>query len=235
MKIAGKQAAENFLHQSFPHCQVAFLAGSAARGELTSHSDLDIVILDETQTSTYRKCSFCFDWNIETFVYHHPASLFFAFDVSRLDGVPSIPRMCAEGLVLRDNGSAADIQYRSNECLNKGPIEWTKEQKQSMRFMITNLLDDFNSYTNRNEKIFVAYKLFDYVAEFVLRENRRWIGYGKWMYRSLRDFDEDFSEKYLDVFEHFMKTEKSEPLSSFIEKVLERHGGRLFGGYKEPL
>ncbi|WP_332633918.1 nucleotidyltransferase domain-containing protein [Halalkalibacter flavus] len=234
MKMPGKKAARNFLQQTFPQCDVAFLAGSAAREELTERSDLDIVILDEMQSLSFRQCFICFEWKIEAFVYNR-TSLSFAFEMSRLEGIPSIPRMCAEGIILKDDGSAVEIQDVAKEYIRNGPSKWTEEKQQPMRFMITDLLDDLNSYTNDKEKMFVAYKLFDIVAEFVLRANGHWIGYGKWMYRSLLRFDKHFCERYVEVFHIFLKTGNSEPLSTLIDKVLERHGGRLFEGYKEPL
>ncbi len=234
MKITEKTAAQKFLQQAFPHCDVAILAGSAARGELTEHSDLDIVIVDKTQSSSFRQCFFCFEWKIEAFVYNR-MSLFYAFETSRLEGIPSIPRMCAEGIILKDDGSAEEIQAVAKEYFRNGPIKWTEEKKQSMRFMITDLLDDLVSYKEYKEKIFVAYHLFDIVSEFVLRANGHWIGYGKWMYRSLLHFDKDFCERYVEVFQIFMKTGNSEPLRTLIDKVLEQHGGKLFEGYKEPL
>ncbi|MBM4763090.1 nucleotidyltransferase domain-containing protein [Bacillus sp. B15-48] len=234
MKMPEKTAARNFLQQSFPHCEVAFLAGSGASGELTEHSDLDIVILDESQSASFRQCFFCFGWKIEAFVYNR-MSLSFAFEMSRLEGIPSILRMCAEGIILKDDGSAAEIQDIAKEYIRNGPSELTEEKLQYMRFTITDLLDDLNSYTDDKEKIFVVYKLFDFVSEFILRANGHWIGYGKWLYRSLLHFDKDFCERYVEVFHIFMKTGNSMPLSTLIDKVLEPYGGRLFEGYKEPL
>ena len=96
MKMPEKTAARNFLQQSFPHCDVAFLAGSGSKEELTELSDLDIIILDETQSSSFRQCFFCFEWKIEAFIYNR-LSLYLAFEMSRLEGIPSITRMCAEG------------------------------------------------------------------------------------------------------------------------------------------
>ncbi|SDJ04431.1 nucleotidyltransferase domain-containing protein [Alteribacillus bidgolensis] len=232
MKMAEKTAARHFIQQSFPHCNVAFLGGSAASGELTEHSDLDVVILDETQSSSFRQCFCCFQWKIEAFVYNR-TSLSFAFEMSRIEGIPSILRMCAEGIILKDDGSALEIQDKAKECIRNGPFEWVEEKQEHMRFMITDLLDDLNSCTDDKEKIFVAIKLFDLVSEFVLRADGHWIGQGKWMYRSLFQYDSHLCERYVEGFHTFMKTGNSEALSTLTDKVLERHGGRLFEGYKE--
>ncbi|AXF56752.1 nucleotidyltransferase domain-containing protein [Salicibibacter kimchii] len=235
MPMPARTAAEHFIQQTFPHCDVAFLGGSGAQKELTKHSDLDIVILDSTQPSAFYQCFFAFGWNIETFVYHR-VSLSMAFATSCFEGIPSILRMCAEGMVLKDDGSATAIQAEAQERTRQVPSLWADEKHQEMRFMITDLLGDLNDSTCDKEKIFVAYKLFALVSEFVLRANGYWIGQGKWMYRSLLHFDPDFCDRYLEFFRHFMKTGEYKPFYTLIEEVLEQHGGRLFaGGYQKPL
>lgn len=232
MRMKGITAARNFIQQTYPLCDVAFLAGSASRKVLTENSDLDIIILDETQSQSFRQCYFRYERKIEAFVYNR-SSLFFAFGISRLEGIPSIPRMCAEGIILKDDESAKEIQDAAKEYLRNGPTVWTEEMKQHMRFMITDLLDDLNSETDDRENIFVVNKLFDIVAEFVLRANGHWSEYGKWMYRSLCHFDQHFSERYVEVFDIFMKTGNNAPLITFIDNILKQHGGKLFEGYKE--
>ncbi|MFB4162946.1 nucleotidyltransferase domain-containing protein [Alteribacillus sp. JSM 102045] len=234
MNMPVETAARKFLQQSFPQCDVAFLAGSAARKELTERSDLDIIILDETQSSSFRQCFFCYEWKIEAFVYNR-TSLSVSFQMSRLEGIPSIPRMCAEGIILKDDGSAKEIQDEAKECIKNGPSKWSEEKLEHSRFMITDLLDDLNSYTDDKEKIFVANKLFDIVSEFLLRANGHWIGQGKWMYHSLLQYDKLFCERYVEGFQILMKTGNTEVLSTLIDKILKQHGGRLFEGYKELL
>jgi DHA1 family tetracycline resistance protein-like MFS transporter len=44
-KLDAIEAATNFVAQTFPTCDAAFLAGSVVRGEATATSDLDIVIV----------------------------------------------------------------------------------------------------------------------------------------------------------------------------------------------
>jgi hypothetical protein len=232
MKKSIKVAVQTFLSQFFPQCHVALLGGSAAREEMTESSDLDIVIIDETQPSSFRQCYVCLDWKIEAFVYNR-TSLSFAFERCRLEGYPSILQMCAEAVILKDDGSAADIIQEAKETIQDGPSEWSKEEADDMRFRITDLLDDLNSSNEYNEQMFTASKLFDIVSEFVLRANGYWLGDGKWMHRSLLHYDSDFCHQYVQTFQTFVKTGNVEPLTTFIDDVLAGHGGRLFEGYKE--
>lgn len=236
MLMSGRTAAKHFLQQSFPHCDVAFLGGSAANQSLTEHSDLDIVILDSDSTNktSFRQCSLAFGWKIEAFVYNE-ITLFLMFEMNRTAGLPSILRMCAEGIILKDNGSAIDIQNAAWERLQQGPSPLTDEKQQAMRFMITDLLNDLNDSANDQEKIFIASKLFELVSEFVLRANGQWLGEGKWMYRSFLHYDKKFCDAYIEAYHLLIKTGQYEPFSKIIDEVLEPHGGQLFEGYQESL
>jgi hypothetical protein len=232
LKKSVEVAAQTFLSRFFPQCHVALLGGSAAREEMTEDSDLDIVIIDETQASSFRQCHVCLEWKIEAFVYNR-TSLFFAFERCRLEGYPSILRMCAEAIVIKDDGSAADIIQEAKEMIQYGPSEWSQEESDDIRFRITDLLDDLHSSSDYHEQMFTACKLFDIVSEFVLRVNGCWLGDGKWMHRALLRYDSDFCQQYVETFQTFVKTGNVEPLSAFIDDVLAGHGGRLFEGYTE--
>ncbi len=227
-------AAKKCLDQYFPDCEVAFLAGSSAREELTEHSDIDIVIIDNTQSSPFLQCLHCFDWDMELFVFNR-TSLSFFFDICRTEGLPTIPHMCVEGTILKDDGSAVDIRNEANEYLEDGPVKMNMEKENYLRYTITDLLNDLDSSIRPEEKIFTAINLFELVSEYVLKINGHWLGHGKWMYRSLRKCDQTFSDQLLDVFHIFMKTGDSKPFSTLVDTVLEPQGGRLFGGYKEFL
>lgn len=229
-----ESVSKKFIHEYFPNCKIALLAGSAFRKELTMESDLDLVIIDETQQSSYRECFFYFDWKIEAFVFNNH-SLDFSFELGCLEGLP-IQRMCIECIILKDDdGTAIQLQQEAKECMDSGPSERTEIEINYARFMITDLVDDLNGSNNRNEQLFIANKLFDLVNEFILRVNGQWIGHGKWMFRSLLDFDQLWCEEWIKVFEEYINTRKLELLNRCIDQLLQPYGGRLFVGYKEEL
>lgn len=63
------EAAHAFVAHRFPNCSAAFLAGSVVRGEATSTSDLDIVIVGDDIRAPYRESFHELSWPIETFVH----------------------------------------------------------------------------------------------------------------------------------------------------------------------
>jgi predicted nucleotidyltransferase len=54
-KMDAIEVATNFVAQTFPTCDAAFLGGSVVRGEATATSDLDIVIVTRETPSAYRQ------------------------------------------------------------------------------------------------------------------------------------------------------------------------------------
>lgn len=135
MKLPPIQAAQAFIASHAPNCNTALLAGSAARGEHKDHSDLDIVIIDDGLSDAYRESLFEFGWRIEAF-FHTNESVrrFFQSDCER--GRPTMPHMCAAGIVLRDDGSAVLLKQDARALLEKGPEPLTQEAIQSSRYFL---------------------------------------------------------------------------------------------------
>lgn len=65
----------------------------------------------------------------------------------------------------------------------------------------------------------------------MLRTNKRWIGDSKWMIRSLKDYDKEFTKRFVEAFDTFYKTNKKDKIIILIDDVLNSHGGRLFDGF----
>lgn len=201
-KLAPIQAAKQFIGKHFPDCDGALLAGSVVRGEETETSDLDIVIFDEKLQASFRESLIDFGWHIEVFV-HNLISYkeFFKSDYERAR--PSMPRMVSDGMVLKDNGIIESIKIEAKELLAKGPEKWSSETIETKRYLNTDALDDFIGCNDRAEGIFIAGTLAELVSEFVLRTNNRWIGASKWIVRSLRNYDMEFADRFVDAFDDF--------------------------------
>jgi predicted nucleotidyltransferase len=229
-KLNPSEAAYQFINLHFPNCQGALLAGSVVRGEATETSDLDIVIFDKNISSSYRESLIEFGWAIEVFV-HNLNSYKHIFENDYERARPSMPRMVSEGIVLKDDGIIDSIKNEAKEILDKGPIEWSEETINTKRYFITDALDDFIGSSNRAEEIFIANTLAELVSEFVLRTNRKWIGTSKWVVRSLRHYNEEFANHFVEVFDIFYKTGDKERVIQLVEIVLQPFGGQLFDGF----
>ncbi|MBJ8029573.1 nucleotidyltransferase domain-containing protein [Bacillus cereus group sp. N21] len=224
-------AARKIIESQFPHCDVALLGGSIARGEATKTSDLDIVILDDSLSHCYRESFFSNGWPVEVFVHNFKTyKEFFKSDCER--GRPSLPQLVAEGIVLQgEKKIVTNLKQEAQQLLDKGPEKWTEELIRQKRYFITDALDDFIGATKREEELFIANLLADLVHEFVLRVNGQWVGNSKWFIRMLRKYDELFAEQFVEAFDHFYKTGEKKKLIAFVENTLENYGGRLFEGF----
>ncbi|MFC4403776.1 nucleotidyltransferase domain-containing protein [Gracilibacillus xinjiangensis] len=228
--LQATDAAIQFIETFFPSCQGAVLAGSVVRGEATETSDLDIVIFDKRLKSSYRESLVEFGWPIEIFV-HNLSSYKHFFELDYGSAKPSMQRMIAEGIVLKDEGIIQAIKMEAEEILRKGPESWSEETVKLKRYFLTDLLDDFIGCDNRAEELFIAGELAMIVHEFVLRTNNCWIGSSKWIVRALHQYDQNFTVKFVDAFDLYYRTGEKSMVIQLCDDVLAPHGGRLFDGF----
>ncbi|WP_199622604.1 nucleotidyltransferase domain-containing protein [Paenibacillus alkalitolerans] len=232
MRRTAIEAAEQFVLNHFSDCTVAILSGSVVQGMGTKQSDLDIVIIDDTKTFPFRESFYESGWPIEAFVLTRDTYRdLFEFNV--VQGLPSLQRMCAQGIIIKDDGTASELIDIAREILAKGPMPWTVEEMNRVRYEISECLEDLTGSDCHYESIFIVNKLAGLVHEYVLRMNGCWIGDGKWIVRSLQIYNKQFSDQFLDVLDKFYKTERKEAIIQFIDDILAPNGGRLFEGYSE--
>ncbi|MEH7237547.1 nucleotidyltransferase domain-containing protein [Bacillus sp. JJ1562] len=229
-KMKPLEAAQQFIQKYYPDCQAALLAGSVTREESTVTSDLDIVVFDRNIASSYRESLIDFGWPIEVFV-HNETSYKLFFETDKMRARPSMPRMVYESIILKDDGILEIVKTEAKELLDNGPDEWTKETINLKRYFITDILDDFIGNEKREETIFIANNLAELTSEFVLRTNRKWIGASKWVYRALKEFDEEFANRFVAAFDLFYRNGDKSKVIQIVNDILQPYGGRLFDGF----
>lgn len=226
--------AEAFVGEEFPECDVAFLAGSVVRGEATSTSDLDIVIITSREGTPYRESFVRGGWPIEAFVHNERSYLdYFTSDRARYE--PKLQQMCLEGIVLRDqSGLAERIKEEAHRQIEAGPEPPTPDELERLRYTLTDLLDDFVGTDREDEAYFIAHDLALASARLILLSNGRWLGGGKWLLRALHSFDPALAEQLATSMSRFFRSGEKAQLIAFAEGALASAGGRLFEGYRNP-
>ncbi|ADU31100.1 nucleotidyltransferase domain-containing protein [Evansella cellulosilytica] len=226
------EVAKQFIQKNFPHCHGAVLAGSVVRGEATETSDLDIVVIDMNIISQYRKSVMFLQWPIEVFV-HNVQSLKHMFQDDYERATPTHQTMLAEGITIVDKGVLGPIQKEAKLILKNGPQTWTNETIKRKRYFITDALDDLIGSSNRSEEIFITNTLAYWLHEFVLRTNGHWIGDSKWIIRRLQQFDQNYSERFIEAIDDFYKYGNKHKVIALVDDTLAPYGGRLFHGFKD--
>ncbi len=224
------EAAKLFIEENFSTCQGALLGGSVVRGEETTTSDLDIVVLDKSVSTEYRESLYAYGWPIEVFV-HNKETIRHYFQTDCKRARPSLPRMVSEGIPIVDHPLISILKEEATKLLRDGPPSWSLPTIDMKRYFLTDALDDFIGSTNRGESICIANFIGEYLHEFVLRTNGRWTGASKWIVRALKEYDPSFAEKYIDAFDQFYLKNEKEGIVMLVDSVLDPHGGRLFNGF----
>lgn len=231
MRGSIKRIAQQFIVSHFPEADVVWIGGSAVYGNLTTESDIDLIIIDENETPRL-ECFHFLGWKIEAFIYT-ALSLEIEFQTASYTGMPTIIKICAEGLLLKDKqGDGLELQREAKIHYEQGPQLWDEDKINKARYQITDFLSDFRSSENVEESFFILNKLIDKLSELILRADGNWIGEGKWAARNLKTYDKDMCDKLVKYTKTYMNTNDKTELISFIQSTLDHYGGELFVGYK---
>ena len=116
--------AGRFVVCHYSAAQVAILGGSRARGDESSGSDYDIVLLFESlQNGAWREMIEFEGQHIEVFAHDLVTLAYFCHAVDRPSGIPALPAMVAEGVVVLSRSATALMAAReiAAETLRLGP------------------------------------------------------------------------------------------------------------------
>lgn len=227
------ETAHQLIQDQYPTCMAAILAGSVTRGQSTATSDLDIVIIDEHASFASRHSFIYKNWPVELFIHNKTTyKTYFESDANRAR--PTLQRMIAEGVTLVHHPYLQLMKEEATQQLKKGPEAWDEHTIRLKRYFLSDALDDLIGCTNRAEGICIANSIADQLHEFILRTNRQWIGSSKWVFRSLKHFNEELAWQYIAALEAYYQENQKEPLIHLVDEVLTPHGGRLFEGFQLP-
>jgi len=219
--------ARELISERFPAARAAFLGGGILSARRTPTSDLDIVVIVDGPSATYRESLFWRDWPVEFFVQHASTiGDWFARDVARRR--PSLARMCAEGVILTDaDGTAAAVREKASAVLAAGPPPLEPAELDRRRYGLSDLLDDLAGSCDPGETAVICWYLLCETAELALLLGGSWLGGGKWLLRELRAAEPQLAEELVGA--------RDDParLVSLAEDVLARAGGRLWAGYRQ--
>ena len=217
----------------YSQARAIFLAGSMVRGEGTSTSDLDLVVVFDRLPSAYRDSYSYGRWLIEAFV-HDPQTLeYFFWEVDRPSGFPSLPAMVAEGVEVPTANEFTDSPKRlANSVLNEGPPKWSEKDLDGSRYRITDLINDLRDPRSTQEMHATATLLYPALANHYFRSRNIWSATGKAIPRRLHAVDSSFAKRFLDSFDSIFSKNCPEKVIDMAAEILETDGGFLFEGHR---
>lgn len=222
-------AAEAVLAERFPRASFAIVAGSILRGEGTASSDIDLVVLHETLPAAWRESFHSHGFPVEAFVHDAETLNWFA-DQDVAGGRPVLLDMLAGGVAVgRGLARAEALQAAARRRLGMGPPPLTPEQRDALRYQITDLIDDLRDPRPAAERRTIAAELMTPLADLMLRGRGHWSGRGKWLPRLVSRLDEGLAERFDAAFRQAGEGQVAE-LIRLAEEELQPHGGPLFDG-----
>lgn len=220
--------ARAFVKARYPQAIAAFLGGSAASGEATESSDLDIlIVLPDRWTSVGFVETTEFDGQIvEAFVYGREA-LQSWMAKGRSDALPVLDRLVAGGVSLVTGEISTSIAAISREALRGGPAPIAQEELNRRRYSLSAVMDDVTDAMDPGIRCVAMVTAWKEAAELALLSNAHWLGTGKWLVRELRANGDPFGLAALAVAG--WSDEKA--LVDACDAVLESTGGYLQIGF----
>jgi hypothetical protein len=217
----------------YPDADVVLAAGSIVRGEGTPYSDLDLVVVYPELDHAYRESFRFAGLPVEAFV-HDPSTLeHFFIEVDRPSGVPSLPRMVVEGIeVPKPTATSQILKRRAAAVIAAGPPGLDDESERRMRYFVSDLLDDLRAPRSRDESIAAGARLYEQLADYVLRRRGLWSAKGKAIPETLRRMDTHVGNAYADAFAALFAHGSTEPVIQLAEGLLRDAGGPLFDGFR---
>lgn len=234
MKISINKLVEitnQILQEKYSGAEFAFLAGSFIRDEATRFSDLDIVVIFRDLPNAFRESFYFQNFPIETFV-HDAETLNYFFEEDAKSGIPSLPQMVSEGIVVPKKTDLSEELKKLAEEILQNPLKFSAEKLNQLRYQITGLIDDLREPRSKEELIGTATELYNVLADFYFRANGFWSAQNKSVPRVLQKTNPELKNEFCKSFEELFATEKTEKVIKLTEKILEPHGGFLFDGLK---
>lgn len=221
------ERARSFVDTHYPQAIAAFLGGSAASGDATESSDLDILVVlpDQWAAVGFVETTEFDGQVVEAFVYGR-AALELWTAKGRSDARPVLDRLVAESVSLVTGDIATSLVAQSRRVLADGPAPIDPDELNRRRYGLSAVVDDVIDAEDPAIRYVVTATAWKEAAKLALRSNSWWLGTGKWLVRELRAQGDPFG----------LATLAAEGLSDRAEivkachSVLESVGGYLQAG-----
>ena len=224
---------QKLIKERYVEAKAVFWAGSVSEGLGTSASDLDLVIVYESLPYAYREAFIYDGWPIDAFIHDLDTLGYFCGKLEASDGKPALINMILTGQEILDpNEFSSQAKNIAEQALAKGSNPWNPVQIDKERFLITDILDDIKSPKNKEEQIISVVHLFEPLLQFYFRAATEWTASGKSLIRLFKQENPELAEEWTKAFESLVKTGDSTAVETVVTKILERHGGCLWNGFR---
>ena len=227
-----KAVVQQIAIERYPDAHSVILAGSYVRGDATSTSDLDVVVLCEQLPAAFRESFMFNEWPVEVFVHDMETLEYFFCQMDAPSGFPALITMVDEGIVVVGEGALSNAaKLLADKVLKAGPSQWTEDELNNSRYAITNLIDDLKDPQSDIELRAIGCELYQTLANYYFRQQNLWSAKGKTIVRVMRNLDPTFAERFIASFNKLFVEAEAQEVIKLAEDLLAKSGGPLFAGH----
>lgn len=217
-----------------PTAITAILVGSRARGAASFASDYDVILLfDSLPNGAWREMTMFEGQHVEVFAHDLGTLAYFCRAVDRPSGIPTLPAMIAEGVVVlaRSESALKAAQALATKTLASGPPPLDTNAIRARRFAISELASSLQPDRDRHVLLAAGTALYAALADFALRGANRWGGSGKALPGALNGLDPALATRFEVAFTALFATSDVVSVQDLVDAVLAPFGGRLREGF----
>lgn len=223
-----------FVDERFDQATTAVLSGSAARGQMTATSDVDMLLIlpgtgfagdNDSLAANYGFRGYAF----EVFAYTVEAFWRWARGDAE-SGRPTLADMCVSGTPVRTGPEWPEFVGGCRKLLDAGP-RMDQHQLDLLRYQLTDAVDDLADCTDAVERHVLAGVVYQHAARLVLLGNNQWVSDSKWLPRRLKDFDNSLASRLGAALMQASHPGMAEDLVVLSHKIMADLGGRLREGF----
>ena len=226
-------AAKDLFETRYQGADAVLVAGSVVRGEASTYSDLDLVVIFPKVAAAYRESFTHKGWPVEAFIHDLETLRYFFYRVDRPEGSATLCEMVKEGLeVPAPTSSTREAKELAAEILREGPPKLTVEDIEDRRYMISEMIDDLREPRSRHEMNASAARLFSELGDFYCRSRGSWTGHGKGLLKRLKSQDPVLARRYSEAFDQLFQHGQPAMVIALAEELLLPYGGLFFDAYR---
>jgi hypothetical protein len=228
--------AKELLESRYEGAEAIFVAGSVIRGEASTYSDLDLVVVYKKIPVAFRESFIHRGWPVEAFV-HDAATLRYFFEkVDRPQGRSTLAEMISEGHEIPGPSDfSVAIKTLADQTLREGPPALSESEIQDRRYHLSELVDDLRDPRSRPEMMATGAAIFSMLSDYYFRTRRSWSSRGKAAVRRMKKLDPVFARRFSDAFDALFGQGDPALVIQISEEVLAPQGGVLFEGYRREV
>lgn len=229
-------AAKDLFETRYQGADAVLVAGSVVRGEASTYSDLDLVVIFPSVRAAYRESFTHMGWPVEAFIHDLETLRYFIYRIDQPQGSSTLCEMVKEGMEVPGACKATDqAKQLAAEVLKQGPPMLTFEEIEDRRYGISELVDDLRDPRSRHELNAAAARVYHELADFYCRSRGGWTSAGKGMLKRMKTQDPVMARRFSESFDQLFQFAQPAAVISLAEEMLAPYGGFLFDAYRREV